>query len=479
MEPIDPIRRKAQIRGDVLREKRELSLEETTELIANAFLSNRYPLSAEGEELRKQVEEAAAIDDIYKRRNALAGIRARLPTVETPHLELFKPLNLESEQDQDMDKIFGYELSTVQVSKGCPNQCDFCAFDSPPLKKNQVMPFAAVLLIGQEKRKFEEKIKDSWMEFLERRKVIAADTKAMEDIYQTLITMYPTESRAGMRQYAEILASNQAVEKLLMEMNLPGSLSPECAYLLSFYLSDLQMDFLRALTSYYDSDMALYVDSGFLHGDGTPANCGDVFEALASELRPMHITTAGWPSKSRTCQKGVEKIVSLCAKNPKLLNGFRISVSRGTRRGQMDIQMYIDNIIKNITTVEALKPIIGFRYEKDGQGIGDKYAQYEESERGLRYFSDLFKQVILLARKKGFKKEKNPILHSSGRARTEQGSNDPKIDAMGLTGIRILPDGTVMRSVLQREQIPVKEGVDGLRILAENSEPEPTGKKIF
>ncbi len=128
--------------------------------IAQAFLKNRYPLSASGEKLREQIQKLLENNDL----EALQSIKNTLPTVEQPHPELFADLDLPPEE---IHKIMGPGLANIQITKGCSHKCDFCAANAEG--KVSFMPYAAILKIAAEKKKAEHELDQKIVDYCRKK----------------------------------------------------------------------------------------------------------------------------------------------------------------------------------------------------------------------------------------------------------------------------------------------------------------------
>src|SRR3989344_2247641 len=151
---------------------------DSSEKIARSFLRNNYPLSEEGKSLRMRVETALESKDS----GMLTELKTELPTVESPHLQLFS--DLETTPDEDT-KYFGRLLTDIQVTKGCSHKCDFCAAGAAA--SVQQMPYAGILKIA-------EKVKD------EETTLMSQEKRLVEDFRNNITEVVPDFDRRKVQQ---------------------------------------------------------------------------------------------------------------------------------------------------------------------------------------------------------------------------------------------------------------------------------------
>ena len=105
-----------------------------------------YLLSEKGRELALRADElfSAAGNSSHSEEiiNRVEELRKNLPTLENPHLEVFRKPDI-SPFMQAKEK--GAKSFIVEISKGCENQCVFCSVEAP--RKMVFMPDLMFLLV--------------------------------------------------------------------------------------------------------------------------------------------------------------------------------------------------------------------------------------------------------------------------------------------------------------------------------------------
>lgn len=388
--------------------------------IREAFLRSRVPLSPAGEVLKQRIEANEFIDI------------SELPTVENPHLELFESLDIPQEF---ANKLFGLDLANVQVTKGCTRQCTFCAAGAGTLKKKDIMPFVRVTQIANEKKRIDHSLtpvtEEEWNE----------ENHMLDEEYRK-------RGFSPMRiELSKQYAKPSFMHNLLLEKNADYVTVP--------YESD-QSQRTPYFTNYYDSDPFDYQDTTFLHEDGTSADYGDVFSALSSEARPIHITTAGWLINNTLAQRAAEKVAATIRKNPALSGGIRISINASEITARRDSAAYLEQMKQVIKTFHDVKPQILIFDDKQNSDFRDQV---------IRPLKDFCKQY------EGVRIQAPEISEFSGHQGIDDDSDDHDVMSC-MPGWHILPDGNIAWQELGKKG----EGEFGA---PKGSRPIITGNRLY
>lgn len=455
--------------GDIVASafKRETGERDVVGFRAKAFLRQEYPLTEEGQKLRTLTEQALQRGD----KQEMEAVVSQLPTVENPRLHLFKDFELTPEQEA---RIFG-DLEDVQVTKGCSHKCDFCAAGSEA--SIQKMPFAAVLKIAEKKHEYDTKLTEArgnaekiWDDWGKVRDGIMGKSQAeiLEELTQWRQAIRANGGKAGWLmdflkdKYKDALPKLEyAYEQHGMQFLMRG-LSMDA----SFYDFNRIEGSLRdrdQITNYYDSDPFDYQDTAFPHEDGTPADYGDVFAALASEVRPVHITTAGWPRGRKIAQRAAEKIVKLVEENPDIIDLPRISVNKYEYRARADYGTYREDMENVIRSLE-------FQRGLPGHVLLFSNKENPEDAQFIQEVIDPIKKFVEESR--GWQVLEPPISSFSGSIKDSTIEAESHHDVMAcMPGIHIWPDGTIADQRYNWKLLD--KGVeDGTR-------PTPTGEMLF
>ena len=388
-------------------------------LIKEKFLKISYPLSEEGEVFKKEVEAGTArVEDI--------------PTVENPRPELFKGLEL---SEQKLAEIFGEELSNIQVTKGCRHKCTFCAAGA--VETVQTMPYPAIVKSAEQKQKAEEKMKQVAEDYF---KALEEGTGySIEEIrnIRNGKVGFTEETNLISKKCAEIFAEHpflevyrklkpQAVvsfEKTVKDFGQPSTASFLDAVPVDY--KDLHFgSIFGKVTNYYDSDPFDYKDKNFLHEDGSPADFGDVARLLATPIRPLHVTTAGWSATDKVAQSAAEKFAAM---DVNCIEDTRLSVNQYEVRARKDFDTYLEDTKNSIRTLARLGlQVILFDNTQDP------------------------KWTELLEKIKAYTEEFDLVYHTRARLSFYSGpmksgvSEDDHHDVMAcMPGYHIWPDGTI------------------------------------
>lgn len=417
-------------------EQKESKHEMVVEKIASAFLRQRYPLSPAGEEFKARLK--TVVDN--KDSEGLENLKEALPTVERPHLEYFRDLEINEKEENE---IFGGQLSNIQVSKGCRHRCDFCAAGAAA--RVEMMPFAAVLKIAEKKRSIDEKIEKGWVSWA-------------QDINQGTGFDVTDEAKFEDIAWGDV---SSFVEKNYKDHPLSQILPPE---LFGWGGGPQNRGDLEGgqIQNYYDSDPFDYKDATFLHSDGTPAHYGDVFAALATDLRPIHITTAGWPLEDKHAQRAAEKIRALVKMNPGISKTPRISVNPYEATAKKDLSAYQRMMRATIHSLEDLSPEVLLFNDRENP----KY-QKEVVEPLLEEFKDKLRVS-----------EPRTSFYS-GPMKNEVSAEDHHDVMTCMAGTHIWPDGTVAQQYKKYSFHETRYAGDDERAVPKGSRPRSVGKKLF
>jgi hypothetical protein len=215
---------------------------------------------------------------------------------------------------------------------------------------------------------------------------------------------------------------------------------------------------LGRITNYYDSDPFDYRDRTFLHDDGGVADFGDVARLLSSEVRPIHITTAGWSETDKVAQRAAEKIVTM---GPDFFNGTRLSVNQYEVRARKNLDLYVKDTLNSISTLAPL----GIEVLIFDDGKDPEYTAACTQIESFIGKKDSDKSYI------GRVKIKKPVISKySGHIKNEEDGDDHHDVMACMPGFHIWPDGTIAK----------QQSEDGGRFKApKGARPTPTGKKMW
>jgi hypothetical protein len=432
--------------GSIVENGKPISLLEKR---ARAFLAQKYPLTNKGEALRRDI--AKNLNDGQEKR--IDEIAINLPTVENPQLHLFKDLECTLEQEE---KLFGWDLANIQSTAGCSHDCVQCSI--PPAPKLTIMPFAAILKIAEKKKDQDAKKDDlwnSWTEFVKNGTGIN-----LEDLPKEYAHSY------GFRSF--YIFAEKTYPSLI-----PFFKSEYVNHPIKFALGkemglvDLSRKLVlnKFIVNYYNNDVFDYFDKSFPHEDGAPADYGDVFTACASDIRPIHITTAGWNRKNKIAQKAAEKIINKCRENPRLKDMIRISISHGERNARRNLDDYRENmkeviaILMQTSSVKSRDKIIFYsdpREPEDNEFI-EKVVSPLQS-----YIVNKHMPVVIVD---------TPISRFSGRLASDT-SRDDHDGSCCQPGVHIWPDGTIAYQAYTFSE-------NGSMEIKKGERPKSTGTYIY
>lgn len=441
-----------------------------SERITRAFLRNPYPLSEAGLSLRQQAESVLATGDA----SMLDELGNSLPTVESPHLDLFADLKTTPAEDTE---FFGKDLSDIQVTKGCSHKCDFCAAGATT--SVQKMPFAGILKIAEKKvglegeleRQEQQLRKDMLINIynadpnFDPVKALAEHEDNNDSLWKSnpemklapsflmfLEERYPRIAEAYKTTYVNSEYSRNPASIKLSQKDLVGAIHTD--YIPRHNYRNY------SITNYYDSDPFDYQDSSFPHRDGTPADYGDVVKALASETRPIHITTAGWSRKNKIAQRAAEKIVAFSKRDRlRRINQPRISVNMYEQSAKRDYETYLADV------QNAIQTLAGIPGGLEVLLFGD------ENDPTNKDFIVKVVHPIEQMQIQGVKISRPPVSLYSGPMAVENSADDHHDVMACMPGYHIWPDGSV------NYQKPSSE-IYQLEV-AKGTRPTPIGKNIF
>ncbi|MBU0731858.1 hypothetical protein KKC88_03190 [Patescibacteria group bacterium] len=157
--------------------------------IAKAFLSQKYPLTENGRALKNEVAAVLELKERSVRNERLLSLLYSLPTVEEPHLDLFADLLV----DEKDDKLFGYDLANVQVTKGCRHHCSHCAAAAE--RNISFMPYPAILKISEKMRKQEDEISPLLKSWKEAHDLFRTENKEMIEKLEAEIRTFINDAK--------------------------------------------------------------------------------------------------------------------------------------------------------------------------------------------------------------------------------------------------------------------------------------------
>lgn len=443
----------------------EPSLDDINMRIARAYLRNRYPLSEEGQEFQREVESLVASGRIPRR------FAKRLPTVEHPRFdELFTDFELTPEQEAE---VFGWELTTIQSHYGCTHQCKQCYKDAPC--RLSMMPFVAIGKIAAKKLEYEKRGTREWRaweEHLTKLGIIDLKSYPMKEFLDSA-------SKSELLGFlVRILEEWGRFSPVILKMRVPLNkrlpvdiLRKECLQMVPINLGAV----INAVFNYEGNDPLEYRDYLFPHQNGAPADYGDVFSLMTTNIRPIIITTAGWFPEDKVACRAMRKVIDACIKEP-LINSEdnRISISFGERHARQDLKRYFDEIKAMVQEMAPIKPMISLYYEEEN--LRQKYIAFRLGEIYDKMLNEEF----------GIEKDKvmvTPISYLRGRAiNMRKGEVWADWDPDGCAdGIHIYPNGEVGKkpsfSWAKRRD---KQGkLQHFISTPKGSDPEPTGIWLY
>lgn len=455
---------------------------ENTLRIAMGFLHQKYPLTEAGLALQSQIRDLIAADDF----DGLKQLEEELPTVENPHPELFGELLLDDDRKVDLFAVG--ELGRILVSKGCYHNCAHCFLDSNPRVK--VMPFAAVLKIGESVKKVEADgvaLIPDWLG--ELKELIGEEfpdyREALYKFKYHLIgqTEFVNHCELVWKILCNKFGSAEKAAKGVLAMYLEHPISkyfpPPDDYLedpdfndadygdytMYFFNDDFPKLRNRHVIHYFDSEVFNYRDPNFRHQDGTSADYADVFMALSSELRPTHITTAGWFLNDTVAQRAAQKLVGHLSSNSQELTSISISVSPYERVARQDFDRYLEMMRNVILTLTPLRPKIYFEVDSRMDPKVDE--EYREKVLDpLREMIDEINEEILEGQSWGKLNiyENMQISYFSGRMQDDDYQSDHdvggRIDSEIISPVIINYDGSVsLDNYKQKGDLPEETGI--------------------
>ncbi len=419
------------------------TLRENIEKIKNVFLNARYPLSAEGEQLKAEIL-AGKYDN-----EQLCHL---LPTVENPRSGLFVDLNIDEENKA---AVFGPELSIIQTTKGCSHQCKHCAIAAG--KKIETMPFPAVVKCAEAKHLADIKIAQEIREYItelekitgysrlqlaymkygfykdgefskEQTRLAAEKVREFFANSEFKATFYGLGNGRWIKSLQQSIYSSEEFDRDKAEegfVNIPVTM-PE-------------MD--NFIVNYFDSDPFDYKDPNFLHEDGTPANYGDVYRALSSRIRHAYVLTAGWAETNKDNNSATQDMFNRFHRPKEDFRGgqFTLSVSKYEHRYDRNPETYLRD------TLNVLKSVVGF---------GIKVRLYDEgndaqwTERVANPIREYIKKIKSENKEEEIQidlDDLDEISRYSGRLAREGGPTEDDWDVMtSCPGVIIQPDGQIL-----------------------------------
>jgi hypothetical protein len=398
--------------------------------IAKAFLRQKYPLTAEGESLKKDIEQVLVRNDLPW----LRGNVWQLPTVENERRELFAELN---GNKFIFSHIFGSDFATIQTHNGCSHQCqEFCYASAGKRICNRI-PYMAAFKIALEKRCQDSrllKISFNWLKMIKDIGLI--DKNGLEQ--QKKIKAMNSREFFGFMLSIEKLADTHPVRAY--PIRWPAYAQIDFDLIWHKYLSFLPMEifsFRSQILTYIDNDPLEYFDRNFCHDDGTYADYGDIFNIFTTPIRPIYISTAGWQSTNKYAECSVEKILQIYKDNKLSLYGFRLSINKNEVLARTNYPAYIEN----------LKRMINILFPALGEDLYFSIFYDPRIEGDIKWAESVHNEIESFAQER-FGKSLGidnyvKISHSSGLAYDQRyAKEDFNVDT-GDWGYHIHPDGRV------------------------------------
>lgn len=351
--------------SDVEQETSELQI--ATDRCRN-FLKQETPLSEEGKKM--EVLVSAALDEDSSDR--IAAIAEDLPTVEDAKLKLFEPFHLDKEK---RELAFGHQnLASVHITEGCTHQCEMC--DNPdPLT---MMDGVNVAQIGQEIKEAEVPVEQAWQNWTQDIERLSGVN--LNEVNVTLIRdLENTDNLEKLQHLIDVIQQTFTAHPISKYFEQPDqvpriTIDPsnphEAMKLLNIFYPFVFHRYARELYPVYQGDPFDWRSKTLRHKDGEPADFGDAFKMLSHPLRPIFISTAGYPENDPLGPVASKKIVEAVRENAYLLKGHpRISISPTDQLARKDLGRYRDHMIKVIDDMCELPLNIVFRYEQNGSQL--------------------------------------------------------------------------------------------------------------
>lgn len=418
----------------------------------NKFLQIRFPLSPQGEDLKKAILAGTASED-------------DLPTVEKPHLELFA--DFDALDQSRITEIFDEGLANIQITKGCRHQCTFCAAGAS--KEVETMPFPAVLKSAEYKKKLDGEVErqmEDWIRVMEEETGLSIEQIRKIRLEESGLPLEEI-NRVGSKiaqafqnhpLYQTLRKYNpDLVEHFDKHIKIFGHLATvdfHQSIPVDYRDSDSWVDnLLPQVTNYYDSDPFDYKDRTFTHQDGTPADFGDVAEALASKVRPIHITTAGWSKTDKIAQRAAEKIIKM---GPEYFKHVRLSVNQFEIRARKNPDIYLEDTKNSIQILASLGLEVIIFDNKEDPKYTSVIKELEEFIKGVP----------------GIKIKRPNLSYYSGPMKKEEEFDDHHDVMACMDGYHIWPNGTI--AVQERIFDKFKQPT-----APEGARPTPNGEKLW
>lgn len=429
--------------------------ERITEKIAQAFMKNRYPISERGRALQHQVEQIMLITNDRERQSKLLRLRSELPTVETPHPELFEELEISAD---DNETIFGFDLDLVTITKGCTHGCTHCTVDAKKLSPENIMPFMAIIRIAEQKRKFEDVSHAAWQSWYDD---TAAERQMLSQAEATNDPIRIKQTKTTIRLELEKKFHGHKISEHFSTFGPVLARSP---------------DVMRSLYLTFDGEPSDYRDETFLHEDGTPAHWGDVFTTLSTPLRSVSFSTAGWPETDRSAQVGAEVIVAALQKDARLKDVLAISLNPYDRYYKKNSAAYGRAMEKIIRLFGPFKPTLLIRGEIGDENF-DRFFQEIYTPLVFMYLDEfVHEQADIAAMQRSLRATQvrfGKTSHFHGRAFLPGHETDPD-PLLDSAGVHIWPSGVVAHKEHNQSAKMFRpgRGVKGVY-------PQATAKRIY
>lgn len=431
---------------------------------ATAFLNTTYPLSDAGLRFRETVRAAVSSGNAEH----LHNMRDELPSVEQPRSELYADLSLNYDERA---LIFGRSLVNVQVTKGCRHACTFCAASASEQKK-QHMPFEFIVKAGEQMRWYEGELRLQWEDWI-------AFARRKTGFFHENKPTFATKDEGRAYHHAQFEAQKTLWDDCLrhpLHTLLPFQRYSTGEVRKPFFpptkWRDIDMGWYQIgpvdhaeseLYNYYDSDPFDYRTTSILHIDGSPANYGDVVNYLASDMRPVYISTAGWPLDDHVALAAAATLRDVARQNPKHIFKIKLSVNPTEVTARQNLDKYLEQVIE---THRAL-----------GMAVRQRTAFWNHANDEESLF---YRRVIIPFKKYmgnvGLKINVGRISYFSGALATEESRRKDRDIMACMPGIHIWPDGRVAEQF--EDRVSGGTGVTYIRVVR-GRRPRPIGIQLY
>lgn len=440
--------------------------------IARAFTKQTFPLTEEGESLKREVISVLEREDIaWLRRNM-----PQLPIVENPHPELFSELDFGHLGESE---VMGHKLSVIQTHQGCYHNCvGFCSAGATG-RITSKMPFMAYVKLARCKFRYDRRyahICKNWYHHMHKMGLVPKNESALEKKIKSMKTVGEfLDFIIQVTRLSDIhpIADHLRLWQVNDEMEIADIpwwfVFKEHKRFLPVFFHSLQMEIL----TFRDNDPVHYYDPFFLSEDGSPADFGDAFRMVDTYVRPVFVSTSGWNSADIIAEQATRKVVD-AMKGDKSSAGLRLSIKRYVSLCRTDPVEYLSNLKRILKVLWPLveTDILQLAFFHDPRIKGDKHWAEEIRKEIDDYAKREFGQSIA-----GFSKY-SAVSRRRGLAYDPQYSEEDW-DPDDKWGYEIRPDGSVTwrdESVLVGKET---RGKIDYRFESPMAEPIITGVKLW